>query len=134
MKIKILAIVLFYIISSNSICQAGMKIGGYQMGHLGINQGGIYSKSAFPISVYSDINYQDEDLNYWEKGTSTSRNYLKFIEVGNGGIHKALMRGNLTKASLVTTRIHKINIPISFLPLYFKETKTTVYGNYKEDL
>ena len=104
------------------------------MGHLGINQGGIYSKSAFPVSAYSEINYQDEDLDYWESGSSSFKNYFKLVEVGNGGIHKALKRGNLTKASLVTTRIHKINIPISFLPLYFKETKTTVYGNYKEEL
>ena len=113
---------------------AGMKMGGYQMGHLGINQGEIYSRSAFPLCVETDINHSSEDLTDLYKGTSVARNYMKFVEVGNAGIHQAMKKGKLNKASIVTTRIHKINIPISYLPIYFKETKTVVYGTKGDDL
>ncbi len=113
---------------------ASMKKGGYQMGHLGINQGEIYSRSAFPLCVETDINHTSEDLTNLHKGTTTARNYMKFVEVGNAGIHQALKKGNLNKASFVTTRVHKINIPIGYLPIYFKETKTVVYGTRGDKL
>ena len=114
--------------------EAAMKMGGYQMGHLGINQGEIYSKSAFPLCVGMDVNHTHADLVDIQKGTATARNYMKFVEVGNGGIHQALKKGKINKASIVTTRVYKINIPISYLPIYYKEVKTVVYGIKGEDL
>ena len=104
------------------------------MGHLGINQGEIYSNSTFPICTSTDINYDDEDLTDLRSGKSAYRNIMKVVEVGDGGIHRAMKKGKLNKASLVTVRIHKINIPIGFIPIYYKETKTTVYGTAEEDL
>ena len=109
-------------------------MGGYQMGHLGINQGGIYSKSAFPVSVSTDINNETQDLTNLQSGKSTSHNYFKIVEVGDAGINKAIRQGNLKRVSIVMTRVHKINIPISILPLYYKDVKTVVYGNCEEDL
>lgn len=114
--------------------RAAMKMGGYQLGHLGINQGEIYSRSAFPLCVETDINHSSEDLTDLHKGTSAARNYMKFVEVGNGGIHQAMKRGKINKASVVTTRVHKINIPIGYLPIYYKETKTVVYGTKGDNL
>lgn len=113
---------------------AGMKIGGYQMGHLGIGQGQIYSKSAFPVSVSTDINNQTEDLSDLRSGKSSYRNYFRIVEVGNGGIHKAVRKGNLKRVSIVMVRIHKIHLPLGYVPLYYKEAKTVVYGNCEEDL
>ena len=114
--------------------RAAMKMGGFQLGHLGINQGEIYSRSAFPLCVETDINHSSEDLTDLHKGTSAARNYMKFVEVGNSGIHQAMKRGKLNKASVVTTRVHKINIPIGYLPIYYKETKTVVYGTKGDNL
>lgn len=131
---KILISLSLILLSSTLTANAAMKIGGYQMGDIGINQGEVYSKSAFPLCVETDINYSSEDLINIDKGSSAARNYMKFVEVGNGGIHHAMKKGNLKKATLVTTRIHKINIPIGYLPIYYKETKTVVYGIKGEDL
>ena len=136
MGLRFFLFIIIILIGSFAIPQvnAGMKMGGYQMGHLGINQGEIYSRSAFPLGVETDINHSSEDLTDLYKGTSVARNYMKFVEVGNAGIHQAMKKRKLNKASIVTTRIHKINIPISYLPIYFKETKTVVYGTKGDNL
>lgn len=135
MRIFSILIILFVILGYTPSASAGMKIGGYQMGHLGIGQGTIYSKSEFPVSVAADINNENEDLLDLTSGNSKSRNFFKLVEVGNAGIHKAVKRGGLKRISIVTTRIHKINIPLFvYVPLYYKETKTVVYGNSEEDL
>lgn len=112
---------------------AAMKVGGYQTNSVGVDQGEVYSKSAFPLCVETDINYSSEDLTNLHQGSSTSRNFFTFVEVGDGGIHRAMLNGKLNKASFVSTKVHKINIPIGYLPLYYRETKTIVHGTKGED-
>ena len=133
-KIFTILFLLFVFAAFTEASYAEMRLGGFNTGITGINQGNLYSKSEFPLCVSNAINTSDTDLTKIKSGTSVLRNYLKLIEIGDAGINNAIKNGELNNVAFVTTRVHKISIPLGHLPLYYKETRTFVYGNQKEKL
>ena len=92
--------------------------------------GGLYAGTSFPQSVEKDINSSTKpvDIHTLKKGESASRNILKLIEIGDSSITEAARNGRIKKIHYVDTQINKVYIPLLFLPIYAKETKTIVYG------
>ena len=92
--------------------------------------GGFYAGTTFPQSVGKDIYRSREsiDIHRLKKGEASSRNILKLIEVGNASITEAARNGRIKKIHYVDTQISKVYVPLLFLPIYAKETKTVVYG------
>ena len=46
----------------------------------------------------------------------------------NAGIEKAAKQANITQIHYVDTTVSKVYIPLLFIPIYAKTTRTTVYG------
>ena len=92
--------------------------------------GSIYAGTIFPQSVGRDINCSAKpvDIHKLKRGESASRNILKLIEVGDASISEAARNGRIKKIHYVDTQVSKVYIPLLFLPIYAKETKTIVYG------
>ncbi len=94
--------------------------------------GGIYTNTTFPVDVAQvqaeEGKGKEVDLSKLRKGVSKSRNILLLVDVGDSGIDAAMKNGGITKPLYVDTEIHKIFIPLVFIPIYVKETKTIVYG------
>lgn len=91
------------------------------------DQGGIYTNSSFPVEVAKTSN-ENIDLKKLKSGESTSNNILWIIEVGDSGIQTAVKNGGITKIHYVDKKINKVYIPLGFIPIYVKQTKTIVYG------
>ena len=53
---------------------------------------------------------------------------MGFINWGDCSLNAAMKNGGITKPLYVDTEIHKVFIPLVFIPIYVKETKTIVYG------
>ena len=92
--------------------------------------GSIYAGTTFPQSVGRDINCSAKpvDIHKLKRGESASRNILKLIEVGDASISEAARNGRIKKIHYVDTQVSKVYIPLLFLPIYAKETRTIVYG------
>ena len=94
--------------------------------------GGIYTNTTFPVDtaqVQADEgNGKNVDLTKLRKGESKSTNILLLVDIGDAGIDSAMKNGGITKPLYVDTEIHKLFIPLVFIPIYVKETKTMVYG------
>ena len=101
-------------------------------GYIYYDLGGIYSNTTFPVDV---AQVQDDegdgkeiDLVKLRKGEAKATNILMLVEVGDAGIDAAMRNGGITKPMYVETEIHKVFIPLIFVPIYVKESKTIVYG------
>lgn len=99
-------------------------------GYKYFDAGGLYAGTTFPQSVGKDINSlaKPVDIYKLKRGESASRNILKLIEVGDASISEAARNGRIKKIHYVDTQVSKVYIPLLFLPIYAKETKTIVYG------
>ena len=94
------------------------------------DHGLIYSGSKFPQSVGKSINTPPpKNLEELKCGISTTSNILGLVETGNASIETAAKNGGITEIQYVDTKIRKVYIPILFIPIYVKETKTLVYGD-----
>lgn len=94
--------------------------------------GGIYTNTTFPVDTAQvqteEGNGKDVDLTKLRKGEAKSTNILLLVDIGDSGIDAAMKNGGITKPLYVDTEIHKLFIPLVFIPIYVKETKTMVYG------
>jgi hypothetical protein len=99
-------------------------------GYKYFDAGGLYAGTKFPQSVATDINSSENPVDIYKlkRGESASRNILRLIEIGDASINTAARNGRIKKIHYVDTQISKVYIPILFLPIYAKETKTIVYG------
>lgn len=93
------------------------------------NQGSIYTGSSFPVDVAKNTtNEKLLNLNGLKCGEATTNNILGLVETGNRGIQVAAKNGGITKIHYVDTKVNKVYIPLVFIPIYVKQTKTIVYG------
>lgn len=91
------------------------------------DQGVIYTNSGFPVDVAKTTD-DNIDLKKLKCGESTSNNILGIIETGDGGIQSATRNGGIKKIYYVDKKVDKVYIPLIFIPIYVKQTKTIVYG------
>ena len=91
------------------------------------DKGEIYSGSTFPQSATKAI-HNSESYTHLKRGTSEMQNVLGLVEIGDASIETAAKNGNIKKIHHVDTEVSKVYIPLLFLPIYAKETKTIVYG------
>ena len=89
--------------------------------------GGLYSGSGFPVDTAKNVDnaFVTEGLKYGEASTS---NILGLVEIGDRGIEKAAKNGGIKKIYYVDSKVDKVYLPLGFIPIYFKQTKTIVYG------
>lgn len=92
------------------------------------DQGGIYTGSSFPVDVARNTGNNKPNLENLKTGEATTINVLGLVETGDRGIQAAAQNGGITKIHYVDTKINKIYIPLVFIPVYVKQTKTLVYG------
>ena len=100
-------------------------------GYKYVDMGYIYSDLTVPASTSKEINKKEHkktDYENLKKGASTSVNILRLVEIGNAGIMEAAKEGGIKKIHHVEVRSHKVFIPLLFLPIYFNEKQTIVYG------
>ena len=91
------------------------------------DQGVIYTGSIFPVDVAKDTDDKIMPIEGLKSGEALTHNILGIIETGNRGIQAAAKNGGITKI-LFDTKVNKVYIPLGFIPIYVKETKTIVYG------
>ncbi len=90
--------------------------------------GAIYTGSSFPIEVSKNLDKEKLSLENLKYGESTTNNILGLIETGDRGIRTAARNGGITKIHYVDCKVSKVYIPLFFIPIYVKQTKTIVYG------
>ena len=90
--------------------------------------GSIYSGSSFPVDVAKNADDTMPPNENLKRGESTTNNILGIVEVGDRGIQKAAKNGGITRIHYVDTQINKVYVPLGFIPIYVKQTKTIVYG------
>ena len=91
--------------------------------------GGIYTNTKIPIDVAKAENGEtDVDLKNLKSGESVSRNILHLVEVGDASIEEAARKGGIKKIKYVDSKCVKVFIPLGFIPILVRETKTIVYG------
>lgn len=115
---------LFAIFLSANISHAKSDTSSY------FDKGLIYSGSSYPESVSKSINVLPPNhLSELKTGEATATNILGLVETGDASIEAAAKNGGITKIQYVDTKIGKVYVPLLFIPVYVKETKTIVYGN-----
>ena len=82
----------------------------------------IFEYMKIPLTILRDENIMDQNEVY------LIRNILKLIEIGDSSITAAARNGRIKKIHYVDTQVNKVYVPLLFLPIYAKETKTVVYG------
>lgn len=90
--------------------------------------GAIYTGSTFPTDtakVAGGVEIPKEKL---KMGMSLSENFLGLVQIGNSEIDAAARNGGITKIHYVDSKIDKVYVPILFIPIYMKATRTIVYG------
>ena len=92
------------------------------------NQGAIYSNSSFPVDAAKNTEDNIIPVEGLKCGEATTNNILGLVETGNRGIQTAAENGGITKIHYVDTKVSKVYIPLFFIPIYVKQTKTLVYG------
>ena len=82
-----------------------------------------------PVDVAKAENGESNvDLSKLKVGESTSRNILHIVEVGDASIDEAARKAGITKIHYVDSKTTKVFIPLGFIPILVRETKTLVYG------
>lgn len=92
------------------------------------DQGAIYSGSSFPVDVTKNTDDTMLVIKDLKTGESTVNNILGLVETGDRGIQAAAKNGGITRIHYVDTKVNKVYIPLGFIPIYVKQTKTIVYG------
>lgn len=92
--------------------------------------GGIYSGSKYPQSVANNAENIElqVDMSRLKRGTASSRNFFRLVEIGDSSINKAAKEANITKIYYVDTSLNKVYIPYFIIPVYAKQKTTIVYG------
>lgn len=90
--------------------------------------GGIYTGSSFPVDVTKNVNGEKLNFEDLKCGEATTNNILGLVETGDRGVQAAARNGGITKIHYIDTKINKVYIPLGFIPIYVKQTKTLVYG------
>jgi hypothetical protein len=94
-----------------------------------IDQGGIYTNTVTPVDVAKAENGETEvDLSNLKSGESVARNILYIVETGDASIDEAARKGGITKIKYVDSKTCKVFIPLGFIPILVRETRTIVYG------
>lgn len=108
-----------------------LKANAYSAGHdfKYIDRGGIFTNTSTPVDVAKiSPEQKDIDLSTLKVGESTTRNILYVVEIGDASISEAAKRGGITNVKYVDSQTCKVLIPLAFIPILIKETKTVVYG------
>ena len=92
------------------------------------DKGLIYTGSSFPVDVSKNTNENIPNLENLKYGEATKNNILGLVEIGDGGMQAAIKNGGITQIHYVDTKVSKVYIPLGFIPIYVKQTKTIVYG------
>ncbi len=92
------------------------------------DSGLIYTGSSFPVDVAKCANGELPSLQDLKVGESSVNNILGLVETGDGSIQAAARNGGITQIQYVDHKISKVYIPLVFIPIYVKQTKTIVYG------
>ena len=94
-----------------------------------LDDGGIFTNVTTPVEATNAVNGEtDVDLKNLKKGESVARNILYLVETGDASIDEAARKGGITKIKYVDSKTCKVFIPLGFIPILVKETKTIVYG------
>ena len=92
------------------------------------DKGAIYSGSSFPVDVAKNVDGSMPANVNLKCGEATTNNILGLVETGDRGTLAAARNGGITTIHYVDTKISKVYIPLGFIPIYVKQTKTIVYG------
>lgn len=92
------------------------------------DKGAIYSGSRFPVDVAKNADDNMPAIENLKCGEAATNNILGIVELGDRGIETAARNGGITTIHYVDTKVNKVYIPLGFIPIYVKQTKTIVYG------
>ena len=94
-----------------------------------VDQGGIFTNTSTPVDAAKAENGEtDIDLKDLKSGESVARNILYIVETGDASIDAAARKGGITKIKYIDSKMCKVFIPLGFIPILVRETKTVVYG------
>lgn len=121
--IRLFTILLLCIVCSQSAQAIGINTSAYY------DKGAIFSGSTFPQSTANAVNLpKQQNLQKLKTGYAAKTNFFGLVEIGDSGIDKAAKQANITQIHYVDTTVSKVYIPLLFIPIYAKTTRTTVYG------
>lgn len=121
--IRLFTILLLCIVCSHSAHAIGINTSAYY------DKGAIFSGSTFPQSTANAVNLpKQQKLQKLKTGYAAKTNFFGLVEIGDSGIDKAAKQANITQIHYVDTTVSKVYIPLLFIPIYAKTTRTTVYG------
>lgn len=121
--IRLFTILLLCIVCSQSAHAIGINTSAYY------DKGAIFSGSTFPQSTANAVNLpKQQKLQKLKTGYAAKTNFFGLVEIGDSGINKAAKQANITQIHYVDTTVSKVYIPLLFIPIYAKTTRTTVYG------
>lgn len=92
------------------------------------DQGAIYSGSSFPVDVAKNADNCMQAIENLKSGEAATNNILGIVETGDRSIQAAARNGGITRIHYVDSKVSKVYIPLGFIPIYVKQTKTIVYG------
>ncbi len=123
LMIRLFTILLLCIVCSQSAHAIGINTSAYY------DKGAIFSGSTFPQSTANAVNLPKQlNLQKLKTGYAAKTNFFGLVEIGDSGIDKAAKQANITQIHYVDTTVSKVYIPLLFIPIYAKTTRTTVYG------
>lgn len=123
LMIRLFTILLLCIVCSQSAHAIGINTSAYY------DKGAIFSGSTFPQSTANAVNLpKQQNLQKLKTGYAAKTNFFGLVEIGDSGIDKAAKQANITQIHYVDTTVSKVYIPLLFIPIYAKTTRTTVYG------
>ena len=121
--IRLFTILLLCIVCSQSAHAIGINTSAYY------DKGAIFAGSTFPQSTANAVNLpKQQKLQKLKTGYAAKTNFFGLVEIGDSGIDKAAKQANITQIHYVDTTVSKVYIPLLFIPIYAKTTRTTVYG------
>ena len=123
LMIRLFTILLLCIVCSQRAHAIGINTSAYY------DKGAIFSGSTFPQSTANAVNLpKQQNLHKLKTGYAAKTNFFGLVEIGDSGIDKAAKQANITQIHYVDTTVSKVYIPLLFIPIYAKTTRTTVYG------
>ena len=123
LMIRLFTILLLCIVCSQSAHAIGINTSAYY------DKGAIFSGSTFPQSTANAVNLpKQQNLQKLKTGYAAKTNFFGLVEIGDSGIDKAAKQANITQIHYIDTTVSKVYIPLLFIPIYAKTTRTTVYG------
>lgn len=121
---KFVILIFFIFIYPMAVHAIGVNAGKY------FNSGLVYSGSKYPQSLANNTeNIEPKiELSSLKQGTSSSRKFFGFVEVGDASIDKAIKEANITKVHYVDVSLNKVYIPYFIIPISAMQKTTIVYG------